>query len=151
MISWVRNIVRPNINVKPTLLLSHHLYYTAFKDQSYARPAKQLAEFFPTQNLIWMWGHEHRLAIYDLFSIDGGIKAYGRCLGHGGMPVDVSTADNFKLSKAPLLLYDSSTHKLDDGTEVGRNGFVVLTLDDFMLTLDYRDLTRQDTSRIAVA
>ena len=143
LINWVRDIVQPNTNIKPTLLLSHHQYYTAFRDQSYARPAKQLLEFFPNQKLIWMWGHEHRLAIYDLYSLDGGIKVYGRCLGHGGMPVDVSTSDNFKLSKAPLLLYDSATHKLDDGTEVGRNGFVVLTLDGSALTFDYRDLDSQ--------
>ena len=142
LIDWLRNVVQPQTNIKPTLVLTHHQYYTACADDAYTRPAQQLAEFFPYQELVWMWGHEHRLAIYDSFSLPagGGLKAYGRCLGHGGMPVEVSTPASFNKSKAPITLYDNSTHKLSDGTDVGRNGFVLLTMDGYRLTFDYRDL-----------
>lgn len=145
LISWLRNVVKPQSNIKPTLLLSHHQYYSAFCEQAYTLPARQLAEFFSGQELVWIWGHEHRLAIYDKFALkDGGnLQAYGRCLGHGGMPVEVSTAADFDKSKAPLTFYDSSTHRLSDGTLVGRNGFVLVTLDGYTLTLDYRDLNNQ--------
>jgi hypothetical protein len=142
LIDWLRNVVQPQTNIKPTLVLTHHQYYTACADDAYTRPAQQLAEFFPHQELVWMWGHEHRLAIYDSFSLPagGGLKAYGRCLGHGGMPVVVSTPASFNKSKAPITFYDNSTHKLSDGTDVGRNGFVLLTMDGYRLTFDYRDL-----------
>ena len=143
LIDWIRRVIQPRLNVKPTLVLSHHQYYTAFPEQAYTRPAKQLFEFFPNQELVWIWGHEHRLGIYDSFSVSGAVKVYGRCLGNGGMPVEVSNPTKFDTSKAPLLFYDASTHKLDDGTDVGRNGYVLLTLADSALTLDYRDLNNQ--------
>jgi len=145
LITWLRDVVQPQKHIKPTLLLSHHQYYTAFSDQAYTVPAKQLAEFFPNQELLWIWGHEHRMAIYDQFALKAGgnLRAYGRCLGHGGMPVQVSQPGSFDKAKAPITFYDSSTHQLSDGTLVGRNGFVVLTLDGYTLTLDYRDLNNQ--------
>jgi hypothetical protein len=89
--------------------------------------------------VVWMWGHEHRLGIYDKFSTSGGITAYGRCLGHSGMPVEVGDPNS---TKVPLLLYDRDrSHTLDDGkTKVGENGFVNLTIAGPVLTLDYRDI-----------
>jgi hypothetical protein len=51
----------PKANPKATLLLSHHQYFTAFKDHAYTKPAKQLVEFFQGQDVVWIWGHEHRL------------------------------------------------------------------------------------------
>jgi len=144
LIAWLREL-KLQQNIKPTLVLSHHQYYSAFNEQFYTLPAKQLAEFFPNQEIVWMWGHEHRMAIYDKFSLGagGGLRAYGRCLGHGGMPIEVSTARNFDASKAPITFYDASTHQLSDGTPVGRNGFVVMTLDGYTMEFDYRDLNNQ--------
>jgi hypothetical protein len=144
LIAWLRGL-RLQENIKPTLVLSHHQYYSAFDEQVYTLPAKQLAEFFPHQEVVWMWGHEHRMAIYDKFSnaAGGGLRAYGRCLGHGGMPVSVSNPREINVSKAPLTFYDASTHNLSDGTLVGRNGFVLLTLDGYTLTFDYRDAKNQ--------
>jgi len=144
-IIWLRTLDLQK-NIKPTLVLSHHQYYTAFPGEGcYTVPAKQLAEFFPSQEIVWMWGHEHRMSIYDKFSLaaGGNLKAYGRCVGHGGMPVEVSTPIGkgaFDRSKAPLTFYDPSTHSLADGTPVGRNGFVMMTIDACTLTFDYRDL-----------
>ena len=94
-------------------------------------------EFFRSQEVIWIWGHEHRLAIYDKFSKDGGITVYGRCLGHGGMPVDLSPPDR---QKAPLRYYDPRSHQLDDGTAVGQNGYANITIEQATLTLEYRDI-----------
>ena len=137
LIAWLRNTVKPRENPKATLLLSHHQYYSAFPDKAYTRAAKQLKEFFGDQEVLWMWGHEHRLGIYGKFSTAGGITAYGRCVGHSGMPVEAGTPD---IKKAPLQLYDPRTHPLEDGTLVGENGFVNLTIAGAVLTLDYRDL-----------
>jgi hypothetical protein len=143
-IAWLRSL-NLRENIKPTILLSHHQYYSAFIEQVYTLPVRQMAEFFPTQEIVWIWGHEHRMAIYDKFSnaAGGNLRAYGRCLGHGGMPVSVSNPKEIDVSKAPLTFYDASTHALSDGTPVGRNGFVLLTLDAYTLTLDYRDAKNQ--------
>jgi hypothetical protein len=137
LLEWLSATVKPKSNPKATLLLSHHQYYTAFSDHAYTKPANQLMDQFSGQDVVWMWGHEHRLGIYDKFATGGGINAYGRCLGHGGMPVDLGTPD---AKKAPLQLYDPRTRNLSDGTAVGVNGFVNLTIAGTVLTLDYRDI-----------
>lgn len=137
LIQWLRDVVKPKENLKATLLLSHHEYFTAFNDLAYTKPAKQLMEFFPDQELVWIWGHEHRLAIYDKYKMSGGITAYGRCLGHGGMPVELTPPVH---QEVPLLYYDRRPYKLLDGTQVGVNGFVNLSLSGSVLSLDYRDI-----------
>lgn len=138
LLDWLRNTVQPKARRKGTLILSHHQYYTAFTDHAYTKPAKQLTEFFDDQEVVWIWGHEHRLGIYDKFHTDGGITAYGRCLGNGGMPVDLGTPDP---KKAPLLLYDRDrSHPLENGVQVGQNGHLNLTMNGPVLTFDYRDI-----------
>jgi len=136
LVEWLRNVVKLKDNPKPTVILSHHQYFSAFPEQNYTKPAKQLAEFFRGQEFVWLWGHEHRLGIYEKASREG-IAFYARCVGHGGMPVEMADPD---ISQAPLALYDTRTHKLDDGTVVGQNGFVNVAIRGDTLTLDYRDI-----------
>jgi hypothetical protein len=138
LITWLRETVRPAGDPKATLLLSHHQYCTAFSDNAYSKPAEQLSEFFRGQDVVWIWGHEHRLGIYEKFSALGGVSAYGRSVGHSGMPVLLETPDP---QKAPIELYDSRSHALDDGSQVGENGYVILSIAGAVLTLDYRDLS----------
>jgi hypothetical protein len=137
LLNWLRTAVRPGAFRKATLLLSHHQYFTAFNDYQYPKPAQQLREFFGGQPVVWLWGHEHRLGLYEPFTTQGGITAYGRCVGHAGMPVETGIPNT---AKAPLLRYDSRTHPLDDGTVVGENGYVLGTVNAAQLTLEYRDI-----------
>ena len=138
LMEWLRNDVKPQQNPKPTLILSHHQYFSSFPDKAYTKPASQLAELFPNQEVLWIWGHEHRLAIYDKFAKDGGPTAYGRCLGHGGMPVEMANPKQHP--EVPLLLFDPRSTPLD-GTPTGINGYVMATIANDVLTLDYRDIT----------
>jgi len=140
VIDWLRNTVKPRQNPKPTLLLSHHQYYSAFQEETFGLPAKQLSEFFTEQNIVWIWGHEHRLAIYDLYSPDGRIHAYGRCLGHGGMPVEDAKPAN---GKVPLAFWDPrNDYPLDDHSTAGWNGYVNVLLDGPKMTLEYLDIKK---------
>ncbi len=139
LLDWLRTTVRPEQNRKATLLLSHHQYFSAFPEQSYTKRAKQLAQFFPGQELVWIWGHEHRLAFYDKFTTPEGLVFHGRCVGHSGMPVEM--ADPERSAEAPLILYDTRTHTLDGGIRVGQNGYVLMTLRGPELTFDYRDIS----------
>lgn len=137
LLAWLRDVVKPHESEKATLLLSHNQYFSAF-EQQYTKPAKQMADLFKGREIVWIWGHEHRLAIYDKFTPDQSITAYGRCLGHGGMPTDVGKPDK---TKAPLQFYDTRTHQLANGAAVGENGYLLVTIKGETLTLDYRDLS----------
>jgi hypothetical protein len=87
LIDWLKQVVRPAEDVRGLILLSHHQNYSGFQDQ-YAKPARQLWDAGVRRNVLWFWGHEHRLAGYELNGT-GDLKSYGRCVGHGGMPVDL--------------------------------------------------------------
>jgi hypothetical protein len=139
LIEWLRTVVRPQQQLKPTLILSHHQYYSAFSDHAYTKAARQLKDIFGDQEVVWLWGHEHRLAIYDSTSKENGVTAFGRCIGHAGMPVEVGQPNP---QKAPIQYFDSRTHVLD-GQRVGENGFALLTIEGDLLTIEYRDIANQ--------
>jgi hypothetical protein len=144
LVSWLQSSVAPFLSSnRGIVLLSHHQYYSGF-DSEYTQPAKQLAQLpaFRGRSLLWLWGHEHRLAGYDLYD-NGGITAYGRCLGHGGMPVDRAKSPR---SDRPILFYDDrsydpTTHKIvSTDTEYGVNGYAVLEFSGATLKISYRDI-----------
>lgn len=138
VLDWLRVNVRPGERKKATLLLSHHQYFTAFRDEYFPRPARQLKEMFAGQEVVWIWGHEHRLSIYDKHSPDGSLTCYARCLGNGGMPVECGTPNP---KRAPITFYDARCdYPVGDGTCAGWNGFMNATLDGPTLRMEYRDL-----------
>lgn len=137
-LDWLRSNVRPQERAKATILLSHHQYFSAFADETFPRPAEQLAELFRGQDLLWFWGHEHRLAVYDLYSPDGNIRCFGRCLGHGGMPAEKIGPIH---KDVPLRFYDSRTdYPIGNGDTAGWNGYANLTISGPHLSVEYRDV-----------
>jgi predicted phosphodiesterase len=138
-ISWLRETVRPQQRPKATVILTHHQYATAFTDEVFPRPARQLAEFFANQQVVWLFGHEHRLAIYKLRRTPGGFPAYARCIGHGGMPVECGERPG---RRRGLRFYDARRdYRLGDGKgRAGWNGYVHLICSGPRLALDYLDL-----------
>lgn len=81
-----------------TILMSHHQAFSPY-EQIGSMSRKKPGEFFLNPNLmntyrqlsqaagkeipLWIWGHEHNLAIYNPFA---GINR-GRCVGHSAVPV----------------------------------------------------------------
>jgi hypothetical protein len=117
--AWLSDIVRPTPNdPRGIVLLSHHQCFSRF-DDCYPRPARQLAAFFP-RPVLWFWGHEHRLAIYEQNAIAGGVSAFGRCIGHGGMPVDLPPAQP-KHPEYDVEFVDDRRYPNDEGNR----GFTV--------------------------
>jgi hypothetical protein len=141
IINWLQALVKPNGDNRGIILLSHHQYYSAF-EQEYTKPSDQMKNFFNRQ-LIWFWGHEHRMAIYDGFQENEGIQAHGRCIGHGGMPVELGTPKD----SPPWLVYDNRQYHNDEDIVVGYNGYVNLTFQGNKLTIDYRDVSTTDPSQ----
>jgi hypothetical protein len=132
------------------VLLSHHQYYSAFEDW-YLKPAQQLAEFI-TRPVIWFWAHEHRMIVYGEHAFGGGISAHGRCLGHGGMPVDrFNPARRFRHRQCPPVFVDNRPFPNDEGIDVGYNGYGVLDFEGPALKAAYFDLTGTVVYRETIA
>ena len=137
-ISWLREIVQPrDDDPRGIILLSHHQYYSRY-DNWYPQQAKQLAKFF-SRPVLWFWGHEHRLAIYEEFGVRGGVRAFGRCIGHGGMPVDLPPAKP-KHARCVVEFTDRRHYPNDENLAIGFNGFAKLSLHDNRATIQYVDV-----------
>lgn len=120
------------------VLLSHHEYYSSFDDW-YPIPATQLrSHLSPQRPVLWFWGHEHRFALYDRFGTKDGIQAFGRCIGHGGMPVDRHAVPD--ITDCNCILYDNRRYPTSENIDVGYNGFITLAFDGPSLQVNYYDL-----------
>ena len=142
LIEWLRDDVKPGArgDHRGIVLLSHHQYYSAFDDW-YLKPAQQLAEFIK-RPVVWFWGHEHRMIVYGEHAFGGGVRAHGRCLGHGGMPVDRFDPDRpIRHRECPPLFADNRPYPNDEGIDVGYNGYAELDFEGPELKAEYRDLT----------
>jgi len=134
LLAWLREIVRPKDDKRGIILLSHHQYYTVFPDDhSYTLPAQQLKEFIDRPAL-WFWGHEHRLAGYELWGPKD-LQVHGRCIGHGGMPVRPQPPPRREGSH--LLFYDNRYYK--DG--FNHNGYATLEFRGPRMTARYFDIS----------
>ncbi len=142
LLEWLRTDVNPARNPRATIVLTHHPYFSAF-EAGYTAPAKQLAEFFGHQEVIWIWGHEHRMAVYEKYA-DGAITAFGRCVGHGGMPVEISRRPR-GAAAVPLQYYDARMYTQIGCSKLGFNGFVNIEIRGDVAALEYLDLNNQRT------
>jgi hypothetical protein len=136
LIAWLGDVLKQGDDARGIVLLSHHQYYSAF-DLWYVKPAEQLAAFIK-RPVIWLWGHEHRLAVYEAFQTGKGITAFGRCIGHGGMPVDLPGA--IKHTDCKVEFVDDRLYQSDEHLKVGVNGFAELTFEGPALKIDYVDI-----------
>ena len=166
-VNWLRNVVKlgDQNDKRGIIILSHHQYYSAFENgKGYPIPAQQLAEIMGTPKskmpVIWYWGHQHMLSIYNLNSVENGIQAYGRCIGHGGMPVDVvsilTQSEIQCATDSKLLFYDPRFRGIEDNQgiispdeHVGYNGFVKMILNGNSLIVEHiqNDELQNDISK----
>jgi calcineurin-like phosphoesterase family protein len=130
---------------RPVLLLTHHQPMSSF-EHAFEKPAEQLAQLgvLNGHELVWLYGHEHRLTVYNKQVIANSLTAYPRCIGHGGMPVEVTT---LKKPDPDILYYDPRKHPIDKddpNTMVGYNGHVVLLFEGTKLTIEYHDVVKNN-------
>jgi hypothetical protein len=137
LLAWLRDVVRQKDDRRGIVLLSHHQYASRF-DTLYPKPAEQLAEFVD-RPVLWLWGHEHRLAIYEKYQAGSGIAAYGRCIGHGGMPVALPP-DMPLHEECVAEFVDYREYPNNEGLQVGINGFAALTFERETLKIEYVDV-----------
>jgi calcineurin-like phosphoesterase family protein len=127
---WLKEVVLPSEDKRGLVILSHHQPYSGFEND-YRMPAQQLWDAGVKRPVLWLWGHEHRLAGYELHG-EGGLKSFGRCIGHGGMPV---SREEPTRDPRPIF-YD---HRLA-ANGYGMNGHVNLVFSGRTLTATYVDL-----------
>jgi hypothetical protein len=70
--------------------------------------------------------YEHKLTIYDKYAVDGGIENYGRCIGHGGMPVERGTYPD--IADCRWLAWDNRRYPNDEQINAGFNGYALTCL-----------------------
>ncbi len=122
------------------IFLSHHPVISGFR-KGYPKPAEQIAEILnqPGRPVIWFWGHEHRLIGYKFQEAAKGLQVYGRCIGTGGMPVEMDLPPDPR-DRDRIAFYDQRVRARAGRHDIGYNGFVMLTLKDDSLIASYRDL-----------
>lgn len=138
---WLQEVVQPQKDNRGLILLSHHQVFSAFDKEIYPKPAKQLADLLGSgeRTVIWFWGHEHRLSLYGENVMNNGLRVFGRCIGHGGMPVDIDQEPN-KDSLRNLVVFDKRLRKkIDEKYPVGYNGYVILKLKGAEIAIEYYD------------
>ncbi|MCE7040581.1 metallophosphoesterase [Dyadobacter sp. CY312] len=141
-VDWLRDVVRlgdPD-DKRGLVFLSHHPYVSAFREQ-YAKPGEQIQELLGNseREIIWFWGHDHRLVVYNKAQNGNGPVAYGRCLGHGGLPVEIKMPHSEEEIRK-IMFYDRRVRKVVKRHQLGYNGFVKLNVDGAKLTAEYRDM-----------
>ena len=68
---------------RPFMLLSHHQLFSGYEKPGPWLRA-QLAPLLAAERIrAWFWGHEHKCVVHQPHE---GVE-YGRCIGHGGVPV----------------------------------------------------------------
>ena len=124
--------------------MTHHQYCSAFEEE-YNKPAEQLAEIIGGEReVLWYWGHEHRLAVYGKFKREKGITAYGRCIGNGGMPVEFKNKlKEDKAKECKLILHDERKNTEIKKIDIGFNGFAIMKINDAVLKTEYFDINNK--------
>ena len=136
LMDWLSTVVLVKQDNRGLIIMSHHQYYSGFEGE-FHKPAQQLWAAGIRRPVLWFWGHEHRLAGYDLYGSDR-LQAFGRCVGHGGMPLTL---------KAPCPM--QPTPKFYDVRKgvsgYGINGHVNLAFSGPNLQATYVDLDGTET------
>lgn len=131
LVEWLKSIVLTTQDNRGLVLMSHHQYVSGFEGE-YHKPAQQLWDAGVRRPVLWFWGHEHRLAGYELGGSEH-LQAFGRCVGHGGMPLSLAPP---KANQQVPKFYDSRT----GAQGYGVNGHVNLLFSGRNLEATYVDL-----------
>jgi hypothetical protein len=136
LMKWLESAVNPDGDNRGLVMISHHGRHSSFSEW-YKIPSRQLANVIH-RPVIWFWGHEHKLTIYDKYTLPGGVTSYGRCIGHGGMPVERGVFPD--IDECRWLAWDNRRYDNGEKINAGYNGYANLVLDRSSMSVEYRDL-----------
>jgi hypothetical protein len=147
---WLQNTVKLNEDNRGLIFLTHHQPFSAFEPEFLAPAAFLSSLITPARDVIWLWGHEHWFSVYGANKLPNGTNVYGRCIGNGGMPVELYEKGGIKKPKDPnnianpenrnLVIYDQREREvIKNDIHLGHNGYTILTLNAAELTISYFD------------
>lgn len=139
-LDWLCDVLNLKDDNKGLIFLTHHQPVSAFS-RSYKSTGRQLSKITGAgRKVLWFWGHEHRYAIYGKNSIPDGMSFYGRCIGHGGMPIELEKhPEQISPDEKNLVLYDNRYRVQIGKADLGHNGFALLRIDGATLVIEYYD------------
>ena len=79
------------------------------------------------------------MTVYEAFGASGAVRAFGRCIGHGGMRVDLPPSVPTHPA-CEVEFVDARPYPNDENLTVGYNGFARLTLAGRRATVEYQDV-----------
>jgi Calcineurin-like phosphoesterase len=133
---WLATVVFADpTDRRPAIILSHHQWFSAFDTREYPAVGEALAPYLPHVAL-WFWGHEHRFVGYAPYA-PSGTPIRARCIGHGGMPVELGST--VVRPARPAVLIDERKAGIVDGDAIGFCGFASLRFAGPTLVVDYVD------------
>ncbi len=94
-IAWAQSLAAKAPKAR-RVLLSHHQPLSAYEsaDKAAALAAEAAPLLQDGKTAAWLWGHEHRCAVYEPKTFpSGGALPFGACLGHGGVPCNPTKQD----------------------------------------------------------
>ena len=142
---WLRDVVFADAgDRRPVILLTHHQLFSAF-ESAYPAIGRDLAEYLDRVAL-WFWGHEHRFAGYAPHVFKGLPPVRARCIGHGGMPVEVSQRPG-KRERSALVFHDARRAPGYAEPPIGYCGCAMLRFVNATLEVDYVDETGETLLR----
>ncbi len=134
---WLREVVFADPDDRrPVILLSHHQWFSAF-EAGYPRVGANLAPYLDRVGL-WFWGHEHRFAAYGPYTPGGTPLIRARCIGHGGMPIEVRQLPD-RTGPNLVCVDERRLPRPIDGEAIGYCGFALLRFDGPTLDVSYVD------------
>jgi hypothetical protein len=138
VVTWLQGIAAL-LDRQAVIIMTHHQVLSVY-DDCFTKQADQIFAIF-RRPVFWLWGHEHRLVIYEPFenSSRGWQTITGRCIGHGGMPVDLP-GDRKAGAIGTASFVDRRPYHNDEKLDFGINGFARLTIKGETLRIDYIDL-----------
>ncbi|MEO8446441.1 MAG: metallophosphoesterase [bacterium] len=141
IMDWLEKTLDLKNDKRGIVFMSHHQYSSAF-EKEFVKAGEQIASIIGKERaVLWYWGHEHRLAVYGKSVSSNGVSAYGRCIGHGGMPVELNCEVKKEKAKLnSLVLYDDRKNTELKDVEIGYNGFVILKINNDILRAEYFDI-----------
>ncbi len=137
---WLSQRVTAAAGTRGTILMTHHQPFSAFEDIGTPLAGTVARALGDHRVEAWLWGHEHRCAVYDpdiVYSQYKDAAGYTAIVGHGGVPQlmdgqvpdDVTRAVNWRLA---------DYYQVEDD-RWGLGGFAVLTFDGPRLEIQYYD------------
>jgi hypothetical protein len=134
-LKWLHQVVfADESDARPVILLSHHQWFSSF-DRGYSRLGHQLEPFLKNV-AVWFWGHEHRFSGYAPYAGNGDVKVRARCIGHGGMPIEIREP---KRNNVPLVFVDHRQACEIDGEPAGYCGHSLLEFAGPRVSVRYYD------------